>query len=122
VYLISHHRPIHELLNPNFKDITDIYRAEFSNMTQESVAIEALVSARYDMVQQLQKQLNEKDKAFLLSVKSAQPDWSLFAYPQVAELPAVKWKLHNLSLMHVKEHQQAFAKLETLLNKIGIYS
>jgi len=120
VYLISHQRPIHELLNPNFKDITDIYRAEFSNMTQKSVAIEVLVSARYDMVRQLQTQLNEKDKAFLLSVKSVRPDWSLFAYPQAAELPAVKWKLHNLSRMHAKEHQASFAKLETLLNKIGL--
>ncbi len=118
VYLISHHRPIHELLNPNFKDITDIYGSEFINMTKESVAIEALVSTRERMVHQLQTQLNEKDKRFLLSIKSMQPDWSLFAYPQVAELPAVKWKLHNLSQMNAKEHNKSYLKLERLLGQI----
>lgn len=115
VYLISHPRPMHELLNPNFKDITAIYQAEFANMTQETISVEALLSARQNMVRQLQAQLNEQDKSFLLSVKSAKPDWSLFAYPNAADLPAVKWKLHNLSNMDNKARQQAFAKLENLL-------
>lgn len=34
VYIISHPRPIAELLNPHFKDITGLYEGEFSNMAE----------------------------------------------------------------------------------------
>jgi predicted nucleotidyltransferase component of viral defense system len=33
VYLISHSRPIAELLNPNRQNIEEIYKAEFEDMT-----------------------------------------------------------------------------------------
>ena len=43
--------------------------------------------------------LNDKDKDFLLSVKSGEPNWALFAFPEAANLPAVQWKMHNISHM-----------------------
>jgi len=35
--------------------------------------------------------------------------------PNAANLPAVRWKLHNLAAMKPAQHQQALAKLEQVL-------
>lgn len=118
VYLMSHGRPMHELLNPNFKDITDIYANEFENMTRERVELAELLEARTQLVQQIRQALTDADKAFLLSVKKRSADWSQFVYPEVANLPAIKWKIHNLAQMPQDAHSKAAAKLEQFLQSI----
>jgi len=118
VYLMSHGRPMHELLNPNFKDITDIYTNEFENMTTERVKLAELLEARSQLVQQIQQALTEADKAFLLSVKKRTADWSQFVYPEVANLPAIKWKIHNLAQMPEDAHKKATNRLELFLQSI----
>lgn len=118
VYLMSHGRPMHELLNPNFKDITDIYANEFENMTRERVELAELLEARTQLVQQIHQLLTDADKAFLLSVKKRSADWSQFVYPEVANLPAIKWKIHNLAQMPQDAHHEAAKKLEQFLQSI----
>lgn len=118
VYLMSHHRPMHELLNPNFKDITDIYAKEFENMTTERVELAELLEARSQLVQQIHQSLTDADKAFLLSVKNRTADWDQFIYPEVANLPAIKWKIHNLGQMPEDAHNKAAEKLEQFLQSI----
>ncbi|MDG6778272.1 nucleotidyl transferase AbiEii/AbiGii toxin family protein [Thiomicrorhabdus sp. zzn3] len=118
VYLMSHGRPMHELLNPNFKDITDIYANEFENMTRERVELAELLEARTQLVQQIRQALTDADKAFLLSVKKRSADWSQFVYPEVANLPAIKWKVHNLAQMPEDAHNKAAEKLEQFLQNI----
>jgi predicted nucleotidyltransferase component of viral defense system len=46
VYLLSHDRPMHEVIRPTLKDITGEYERGFAAMTEESVPLEALVDAR----------------------------------------------------------------------------
>lgn len=118
VYLMSHPRPMNELLNPNLQDISDIYRKEFENMTTQKVALSQLLNTRIQLVQTLQTMLTETDKSFLVSFKNRNPDWNLFAYPSVANLPAIKWKLHNLAKMEAAAHKSAVDKLESLLKNI----
>lgn len=43
VFLASHDRPMHELLNPNLKNISEIYNKEFKDMTEEIVSLDELV-------------------------------------------------------------------------------
>ena len=118
VYLMSHPRPMHELLNPNLKDITEIYVKEFESMTTEKVTLVDLQEARKSLIEQLQQMLTDKDKSFLLSVKNNNVDWSHFVYPEVANLPAIKWKLHNLKQMEKVAHATAVNKLEYFLQNI----
>lgn len=118
VYLMSHPRPMHELLNPNLKDIADIYAKEFENMTTEKVELADLIEARSQLVQQIHQSLTEADKAFLLSVKQRSADWSKFVYPEVTNLPAIKWKVHNLQQMKEDAHKNAVQKLEQVLQSI----
>lgn len=42
IYIISHNRPISELLKPVFKDIDAVYKSEFADMTEIPVSLEEL--------------------------------------------------------------------------------
>jgi len=66
VYIISHPRPIAELIAPHFKDIAQIYSSEFVGMTTEPISLAELEEARAMLVENLQKNITADEKAFLL--------------------------------------------------------
>jgi predicted nucleotidyltransferase component of viral defense system len=118
VFLISHQRPMSELLAPNRKDISEIYKTEFMQMAQVDVAIEQLEEAREDLIEQINTQMTENEKKFLLSFKNKTPDWSLMEMDNVeviANLPSVRWKMINLEQMPLQKHKEAFEKLQQVL-------
>jgi len=45
-YLISHNRPIAEVLNPSLLNIRSVYEQDFVGMTKENVTIESLLNTR----------------------------------------------------------------------------
>ncbi|MCA8887944.1 nucleotidyl transferase AbiEii/AbiGii toxin family protein [Hyphococcus flavus] len=115
VYLISHNRPIAELLAPNPKDVKYTYEAEFAAMTALPPTLEDLYQARGDLLQRIHESLTEKDRAFLISVKSGDPDWSLLNTPNAEQLPAVQWKLQNIRRMTKDRRNEALARLRIVL-------
>jgi predicted nucleotidyltransferase component of viral defense system len=115
VYLISHGRPMSELLSPTRKDIRAVYEAEFKDMTSEPVALDDLLAAREKLVETLRGALIEDNRRFLLSVKNREPDWSLLDLKGVEALPAVRWKLQNLGRMSAAKHKEAFDRLMEVL-------
>lgn len=118
VYLIGHNRPIVELLNPSRLDIKDAFDYEFVTMSREPVLLDELIEVREILIRTIGNMLEDDDKAFLLSFKAKQADWSLLGLDGVDELPAVKWKQINLGKMSKEKHQMAFEKLKTLLEQI----
>lgn len=115
VYLLGHNRAMAELLTPNRKDIEAIYHAEFVGMTLEEVSIESLLETREAMIANIHRLLTEQDKQFLLAVKRGDADWHEFSLPEVERLPAIQWKLHNLSQMKADRRRGALAALEHAL-------
>jgi len=115
IYLISHVRPIAELLSPVYKDIKPLYEGEFIKMTEESVSLEALESAREQLIHLINTALKDEEKQFLLSFKNMKPDWNLINMKGVESLPAVRWKLINLKEMPVDKHKAAYEKLQKLI-------
>ena len=115
VYLISHRRPMAELLSPTRKDIRGIYEAEFKDMTREPVSLDDLLNARERLIMALRVALTDADRQFLLSVKRREPDWALLELKGIEALPAVRWKLENLARMNAAKHEQAFRQLEKIL-------
>jgi predicted nucleotidyltransferase component of viral defense system len=115
VYLISHRRPMAELLSPTRKNIRATYEAEFKEMTAEPVPLEDLVNAREQLIETLHSALTEADSKFLLSVKNREPDWRLLDLKGINALPAVQWKLQNLARMDAAKHRLAFVQLEKVL-------
>lgn len=112
VYLISHSRPMAELLQPNRKALQDVFTKEFESMTSIPVSVQQLEETREQMIAELHDALTSADKAFLLDIKRSNPDWSKFYYPQAQQLPAVAWKLVNLDKMSSKAKMAAHEKLE----------
>ncbi len=115
VYLISHPRPIAELLQPAIKDITHVFQSEFENMTEEEVRQSDLEQAFKDLIDTLNSDLTDNERKFLLSFKRKSPDWSLLGLQGIEKLPAVNWKLINLERMVPEKHQQAYEKLKNTL-------
>ncbi len=115
VYIISHNRPIAELLRPNFKEISGLYEGEFRSMAQEDVSLQELEKTRERLVDLVHSSLTERERQFLMTFKRCSPDWALLGLEGVERLPAVRWKLHNLKKMSAASHTQALTELERIL-------
>jgi len=115
IYLISHPRPIHELLDPKLKDIQTLFKAGFIGMTDQEVSCEDLVEARRTLIETLKKELTQDERKFLLSVKEMNPNWGLLGLEGIEKLPAVKWKLENLGKMKPKLHSESVKNLKRIL-------
>jgi hypothetical protein len=117
VYLACHHRPMAELLALRPKPLQETFDREFSGMTREPVAVEALESAQCELPALLRSSLTEGERRFLLSIKRGEPDWPLLPIPHLAELPALRWKLANIEKLKQSpaRHRAAVDKLRTIL-------
>ncbi|MBU2623650.1 MAG: nucleotidyl transferase AbiEii/AbiGii toxin family protein [Proteobacteria bacterium] len=115
VYLISHDRPMAEILNPGFIDIRPVFEAEFKDMTLEEVRCEELEKTREDLISTIAGELTIQEKQFIVSVKDGMPQWDLLGLEGVENLPAVKWKLLNIDKMNPSKHKQAVRKLRDYL-------
>ena len=118
VYLISHGRPIAELLSPRWKKLDGIFQAEFAGMTREPVTLEQLESTRAALLAAIQEQFTEQDAAFLLSLKRGEPDWALLNLPGGDQLPAVRWKLRNIMEMSASRRAGAVDKLQIVVDQM----
>jgi predicted nucleotidyltransferase component of viral defense system len=116
VYLISHPRPIAELLKPILKNLQGVYSGEFITMTQQPVSLQALIDTRATLIALINESFTRDEKQFLLSFKRKQPDWPLLGLTDVENLPAIRWKLQNLNTMSVEKHQRAVQYLRDVLN------
>jgi predicted nucleotidyltransferase component of viral defense system len=96
VYLSCGKRPIHELLFPQLRDIRHDYVHNFHGMTADPVPLDALIATRERLVRQVQRELDDDERGFLLSLVRAEPDWSLLGIAHLEHLPGVRWKLQNL--------------------------
>jgi predicted nucleotidyltransferase component of viral defense system len=115
VYLISHNRPIAELLSPTPRNITGEFKNEFKAMVDEAVTLEELLQTRDQLISLIRGSLTKEDREFLLSVKRKEPDWSLLGLEGIENLPAIEWKLLNLNRMKPQRHQEALKHLENIL-------
>jgi len=116
VYLVSHPRPMFEVLNPQRKYIRDIFEKEFRGMIAESVTSEELEMTRNNLVEILRQELATDERRFILSMKQGQPRWNLLDLEGIKDLPAVKWKLLNIARMSPLKHQEAIRKLRDYLS------
>ena len=111
VYLISHARPMAELLNPNRKDISSLYENEFSGIVTQEVSLKELETTRESLIEQLNKYITNDERNFLLSFKRGEPDWDLLGLVEIDKLPAVMWKQQNLDRMIQGKREVAIENL-----------
>ncbi len=117
VYLACHNRPVHEVLFPASRDISQEYERNFKGMTSEPVELPELLATRERMMHELQSGLDADERRFLLSLVANQPEWPLLGIEHLDLLPGIRWKLHNLGQLQ-KANARKFAEQVDLLARL----
>jgi predicted nucleotidyltransferase component of viral defense system len=116
VYLISHDRPMAEVLSCRFKDLAANFADNFEGMTETPVTLADLEATRVAMVKALVLEMPQEHKDFLIGFEEGRPDWAQFSYPHIADLPAVKWRQMNLDTLDVETRGKLVAHLREVLS------
>ncbi|RLA59992.1 MAG: nucleotidyl transferase AbiEii/AbiGii toxin family protein [Epsilonproteobacteria bacterium] len=115
-YLISHPRPIHELLNPHHLDISSLFNEEFIGMTLDPVPLPKLEEIRNNLPSIMINLFTEEDKIFLISFFNNSPQWEKTAIEIVKDYPSVRWKILNQEKMEELKRKNQLEQLEELLS------
>lgn len=116
VYLISHNRPMHEVLGSKQKDIAEEFERGFAGMTSEPVALSTLTDARARLVDTGITNMPAAHKDFLVSFERGEADWSRLSVDSIDELPAVQWRIQNLDGLAKERRAELVSALETVLS------
>lgn len=84
-------------------------------MTDEAFTYEEYENIRRKFVGIINDNLNDKDKEFLLSVKNATPDWSIYDFQR---FPSINWKLKNIQKLKDKNPDKHKEQYEALRKKL----
>lgn len=106
VYILSHNRPMAEVLAPARLDISQEFRRGLEGMTEKPVTLEELLQTREEFIAELVGKMPEEHRRFLASFKRGEPDWKLLGIPHAEQLPAIQWRLQNLAKMDPKKRQR----------------
>jgi hypothetical protein len=107
VFLASHDRPMSELLNPNRKNLKQVFADQFSGMTFAPVQLAVLEETREQLITRINADLTTAEREFLLSLKRLEPRWDLLGLPGIERLPGPQWKLYNLRKMDAAKRKAA---------------
>lgn len=119
VYILSHNRPMGEVLGFRPKDLRPEYERGFVGMTEEPVPLEDLVATQRELRARIVGEMPEAHRRFLLSFKRGEPAWDLLGLEDVDKLPAVRWKTENLGKLAPDRRAALLGSLETVLAPTG---
>ena len=120
VYLASSGRPLHELLNPNLRDLEIVFTKEFDGMTTLPVTVSELDVARDYLIQDIKRRLSGQAAHFLAGLANGEPSFSAIGLPEASKLPSIRWKLQNIAALKQQnpaKHSEQLAALEQLLSR-----
>jgi predicted nucleotidyltransferase component of viral defense system len=118
VYLASHNKPLHDVLDPTLLDVSKEFETAFQGMTTDPIALSDLLAARDRMIAILQSSLDQSERDFLLSLVRNDPDWGVLDIPNLDKFPAIRWKLHNLDRLrqvNQQRYHEQYTQLAALL-------
>lgn len=115
VYLISHNRPMAEVLAPTRKPLADEFARGLVGMTQKPVALADLEAARETIIAAMVADMPDAHRHFLVGFKRGEPDWELLGIPEAQRLPAVLWKQRNLDRLPADKRLELANALEKVL-------
>jgi predicted nucleotidyltransferase component of viral defense system len=115
VYLSSHNRPLHEVVNPPQKNMKNAFKGEFEGMTNIEFSYDDFENTRSELIKNIQSNLSNDQRKYLLSLQEGSPNWRLLGVSDVENLPAVKWKLKNIQKMEPEKRDQDLQALSKIL-------
>jgi hypothetical protein len=119
MFLLSHFRPMSELIDPHLSDQRHTFETQFSGMTATPFSYENFEETRTRLLSEVKKNLTDDDKKFLLTFKSGEPQWEFFPLKELKGLPAVKWKLQNIQNVKAKNPEKHSNLYKTLQKKLN---
>ncbi|NLS18868.1 nucleotidyl transferase AbiEii/AbiGii toxin family protein [Rhizobium sp. P40RR-XXII] len=117
VYLLSHNRPMGEVLSGRVKDLANEYQNGFEGMTEEVVAIKELIETQHEMIEVLIGGMPDHHRKFLIGFERGEPEWPLLKIGHVAELPAIRWRQRNLNKLKPEQRSVLVELLRTSLER-----
>jgi predicted nucleotidyltransferase component of viral defense system len=117
VYLVSHNRPMAEVLAPARLDISAEFRRGFEGMTETGITLDELLRAREDLIANIVGHMPEDHRRFLLSIKRGHPEWKLLDLPGAEALPAIRWRLENLAKLDDTKQLALTGRLDEVLGR-----
>ena len=115
VYLLSHARPMAEVLAARTKDISHEFNQNFQGMTAEPVTLDELIAARTTLVDEMVRKMPDHHRRFLVSFEKGEPNWVLLGVPKIEKLPAVRWRQQNLDKITKDKRTELVTQLEEVL-------
>ena len=117
VYLLSHNRPMGEVLSGRIKDLESEYRDGFEGMTEEAVSIDELIETQHSMIGALIGGMPDHHRDFLMGFERGEPDWLLLKVSHVANLPAIRWRQRNLDTLSLDQRASLVELLRLALER-----
>ena len=87
-----------EILNPQWGELRPVFEKEFKGVVVEPVTAEELRIVGKQLASRLHEEMTQEERRFIVSIKEGKPQWNL-GVPEIENLPAVQWKLQNISRM-----------------------
>lgn len=112
--LVSHKRPVIELIRPTPKDQSQTYKAKFEGMTLLPFSYSDHVATFERLVQAIRSSLTDDDRGLLRSFEAGDPAWDLFPLAGLADLPAPQFKLLNIRKFREDQPERHAAMLTAL--------
>jgi predicted nucleotidyltransferase component of viral defense system len=106
VYILSHNRPMAEVLAPARLNIEQEFARGFAGMSEKPVTLEDLLETRERFIAEIVGKMPGEHRRFLASFKRGEPDWKLLGIPHAEQLPAIQWRLQNLAKMDREKRQR----------------
>lgn len=111
--LISHSRPVHEVLFPVRQDQRSAYNNQFTGMTGENFSYDDYTQTREELINALHRAITPEIKSYLLNFHRQEANWDIYGF---SNFPAVKWKIQNLEQLH-RNNPNKWGTLQTELEK-----
>jgi len=112
--LVSHGRPIAELVRPNRKDQSETFKSQFEGMPFEPFSYDDHVQTLDRLVETIHASLDAGDRAFLESFEAGEPEWACFPLAEIRALPAPQFKLMNIRRFREAQPERHGASLAAL--------
>jgi len=114
VALLSHNRRFHHLIRPDLKDQRDLFNTQFRGMARHHFEYDDFNATREQLIQTISRWFTARERDFLISFLQGEPNWDLFPIPNLADLPAIQWRLLNIEKVKQNDPESHARQIKAL--------
>ena len=114
VLALGHNRPLHELLGPMIQEQSEIFDQQFAGMSDEPFSYDEHLATLERLTADVKGLFDDGDKQRLLDFVSLSGEENAWGIPHFNELPAIRWKRHNLESLRKSNPRKFTAQRESL--------